>query len=72
VKTARAAAVPAGRLLKKMRSHPADGVGSIGSFKKAELGHELPEAAPREVGFPADSGLDADVAATAACDPQRS
>jgi hypothetical protein len=37
------------------------------------LGHELPEAAlPREVGFPADSGLDADVAAIAACDPKPS
>jgi hypothetical protein len=30
--------MPAGRPLKKMRSHPADGVGSIGSFKKVELG----------------------------------
>jgi hypothetical protein len=32
---------------------------------KSATGHELPEAAlPREVGFPADSGLDVDVAAT--------
>jgi hypothetical protein len=41
VKTARAAAVPVGRLLKKMRSHPADGVGSLGSFKKPELVNSL-------------------------------
>ena len=41
MKTARAAAVPVGRLLKKMRSHPADGAGSIGSFKKSELVNSL-------------------------------
>jgi hypothetical protein len=37
VNTARAAAAPVGRLLKKMRFHPADGAGSIGSFEKPQL-----------------------------------